>query len=302
MNVVNEFEFFSQSQACEFTYNLHEGCKASHEHKSDTKYFGQEISQLAYLINDTLCKAKFFPDRSQGEFEKLVNSAVNLDACLINQHEPWIDLTIFERSFLSSELLEATEDVLFQLTQVVSTATKYSKVFQPIQQFTAAAEAFDKGSVTKEPYIFPPDSFKNQESCIKLPVGWTDLLPEPDNKVEIAVLSIAPECVAKVMTGSGVYEVNGQNDKMLNGRLMSLTVTSSPSSSENSIFTRINAVRSYPLKFSGEGVEIAFHHVVDAWGDKIYDIPRKLHEGEKRKAVMGSAQCTFWDTKLKLAS
>lgn len=286
-----------QSQACEFTSSLHEGCKISHEEKSDTKYFGQEISQLAYLINDTLNKAKFFPDQSQGEFEKLVNSAVNLDACLINQHEPWIDLTIFERSYLSSELLEATEDVLFHLTQVVNTHTKYRKVFQPIQQFTAAAEAFDKGSVSKEPYIFPPDRGQNRESCIKLPVGWTDLLP--DNKVEIAVISIAPECVAKVMTGTGVYEVNGENDRMLNGRLMSLTVTSSPSSSEMSIFTRINAVRSYPLKFSGEGVEIAFHHAVDAWGDKIYDIPRKLHEGEKRKAVMGSALCAFWDTKLK---
>lgn len=223
---------------------------------------------------------------------------MHLDACLINQHEPWIDLTIIERSFVSTELLEATEDILFHLTHVVSTDTKYSKIFQPIQQFTAAAEAFNKGSVSKEPYMFPPDKGQNRESHIKLPAGWTDLLP--DNKVEIAVISIAPECVAKVMTGSGVYEVNGQNDKMLNGRLMSLTVTSSsPAGTENSLFMRINAVRSYPLKFSGEGVEISFHHVVEAWGDEIYDIPRKLHYGEKRKAVMGSAQCAFWDTKLK---
>lgn len=216
---------------------------------------------------------------------------MHLDACLIKQHEPWEDLSISEKLNLSTQLLEATEHALLQLTQVVSTDKKYIKVFQPIQQFTAAAEAFNKGSVSTEPYIIPPNiNGQKLGTSIKLPSGWTDLLP--NNKVEIAVISIAAECIAKVMTESGVYQVNGKNDRMLNGRLISLTVSSSSSS--------LDEIRSYPLNFSKEeGVEIVFYHVVDAWGDQIYDIPRKLHEGENRKAVSGSVLCAFWDTKRK---
>lgn len=51
--------------------------------------------------------------------------------------------------------------------------------------------------------------------------------------------------------------------------------------------------------FSGKGVEITFHHDIEAWGAEKQDVPRRLHIGEKPKAVLGSTQCVFWDTQSK---
>jgi len=46
----------------------------------------------------------------------------------------------------------------------------------------------------------------------------------------------------------------------------------------------------------GRGVQIGFQHDVEAWGDEVVDIRRKLHAGETRKAALKTAQCVYWDT------
>lgn len=244
-----------------------------------------------YMINQILGKVRETFTPSQREFEDLVNGAVELDACLINSHEPWNDLSLLNKTRLSSQLMNATEDVLFHLTMFVN-LKNYSKIFTPIEQFTAIAETFDKeNSEHGEPQVFPPDTDPSRESCIKLPGGWTKLVNE--TKIEVAVLSVSPECVAKVMNGIGVYEVNGEKNKRLNGRLISLSVTSQDPMTP----FKLNSVRSKSLRFPGKGVEIGFHHLVDAWGDQAYEVHRKLHSGEKPKVAIGGAKCVFWNTK-----
>ena len=43
------------------------------------------------------------------------------------------------------------------------------------------------------------------------------------------------------------------------------------------------------------GVQIVFQHDVVAYGSETRKVRRKLHAGEKAKAVLGSSSCVFWD-------
>lgn len=75
----------------------------------------------------------------------------------------------------------------------------------------------------------------------------------------------------------------GVNDStaILNGPLMS--------------FTFGNATLPTDIVFNEKGVQITFAHDWTAWGNEGYEIPRRLGENERPKAVRDSARCVYWD-------
>jgi len=66
----------------------------------------------------------------------------------------------------------------------------------------------------------------------------------------------------------------------------------------SSILKKNNLNNQIFITLGEKGVEIKFHHDVQAWGSngEVRTIRRKLHPGEKPKAVLGSAICVYWDT------
>ncbi|CAL8095151.1 unnamed protein product [Orchesella dallaii] len=298
-----EFEKIDDiDEARDYIERLAEACRNAQRPNSNTTYFGHELRNITSLVGLTVERAKSFsPKLSQ--YEPVVETAVDLSAFLMQFKDPWKDLSDIEKSSISTHLIDNTEDSLFHLTELVKTDT-YSKIFvqnpADVSKFLILAETFYKRKTrANEIYEFPPLSVRDvQDSFIKLPSGWEDLLPS--SKVDIAAMSIDSEYISYMMPGQyrnlgAGSKIEVGNHKVINGRLISFSLLSASSLTRNNIDMR--SMQNSSVYFKEKGVEITFRHDTEAWGDAVHDIPRKLHDGEKPKAVLGSTQCVFWNTK-----
>ncbi|ODM94029.1 Latrophilin-3 [Orchesella cincta] len=275
-------------EARNYIDRLSEACKSAQKPGSSTTYFGHELRNITSLVGRILEKAKGFSP-TLSNYERVVETAIDLSAFLMQYQDPWKDLSDLEKSSVSTSLIDNTEDSLFHLTELVKTET-YTKIYTQnltdMSKFLILAESFhkQKAKVQSGTYEFPPSSVRElQDSFIKLPANWQDLIPS--NKVDIAAMSIDSHL------GAG-SKIEVSNQKVINSRLISFTVISSGTLSGN-----MKAMQNASINFKDKGVEITFRHDTEAWGDEVQNVPRKLHEGEKPKAVLGSTQCVYWNTK-----
>lgn len=239
------------------------------------------------------------PALRKAYFENLTETAITLDGCLIATTDPWKDFdsglvnqSLINKSKISSKIMQATEDVMFHLTGVVED-NDYCKKFIPSDSFLACAESFDRRSPNKTEYQFPLQNFTDAPVNIKLPKDWAGILSY--DKVEVAVITLAVESLAKIMTGNtGVFEVNGKENKRINARIVSISVSSSKYDQPTNLGRRTKS-----LNFPDKGIEIGFRHIFEGWGKRPYQLPRRLHPGEVPKVALGTVECAYWNVDLK---
>jgi hypothetical protein len=56
-------------------------------------------------------------------------------------------------------------------------------------------------------------------------------------------------------------------------------------------------IRNIKVLLLGQGVQILFHHIVEAFGTEAVSLRKTLKQGELPKAAMGTAECVYWDNK-----
>lgn len=203
------YEFFNsnlQGDADKFVKNLAEACRDATAQNSTSKFYGHEIHNITSLVDTVVTKAREFLTESATfpEVEKVIDKAVDLNTFLITFHEPWKDLTLPEKSVISTDIIENTEEALFHLTHGAP-EDNYTKNYSLDQTetngFLIFAESFD--NVVSKPnrnYEFPPKMKRDShDSFIKLPVGWGKLVP--NKQIEIAAMSIDSEYIISIMPG-----------------------------------------------------------------------------------------------------
>lgn len=187
---------------------MSEACKNSGNSDSSSKYYGHEIRNIVSLVGSVVSKAKNFSSEGSlfSELESVVGKAVDLNAFLMQYHEPWKDLPLPEKSEISTDIIDNTEDAIFHLTHE-SYDEHYKRIFNSANstdanKFLILAETFDKETYTANNgrYEFPPKAERDEhDSFIKLPDGWSKQVK--NKQIEIAAMSIGSNTISSIMPG-----------------------------------------------------------------------------------------------------
>ena len=138
-----------------------------------------------------------------------------------------------------------------------------------------------------------PEVYTSSDSSIELPSNWASYFPH-DDQVSFTSFKLSAKYLNKILPAEGAFDsghVEQQQEHgggvILNGPLMAFTLDDPTPP----------ALTDAPQAVSGQGVRVALtiQHDVPAWGSGAYKVRRKLHPGERPKAVLESARCVYWN-------